>query len=75
MATRGVDPAFGHKATHLDDTRRPGKVIAEPDGNGITLLPRADARARRSRGFDVDYRSGAIHDFQDRVVLRPRARG
>jgi hypothetical protein len=66
----------GHLTTLVDAKLRPGKVIAEPYEYGITLLPEAYVRTHWSRWFDVvDYRSGAIHDFQDLVVLRPRARG
>jgi len=63
----------GHLTTLVDNALRPGKVIAEPYEYGITLLPERYVRDYWSRWFDVlDYRSGAIHDFQDIVVLRPR---
>ena len=63
----------GHLTTLVDNQLQVGKVIAEPYEYGITLLPEAYVRAHWSRWFEiVDYRSGAIHDFQDLVVLRPR---
>jgi SAM-dependent methyltransferase len=40
---------------------------------GITFVPENYVRSKWSRWFDViDYRVGALHDFQDIVVLRPR---
>jgi SAM-dependent methyltransferase len=50
-----------------------GKLVAEPFEYGITFIPEGYLRAHWSRWFDVvDYRVGALHDFQDIVVLRPR---
>jgi SAM-dependent methyltransferase len=40
---------------------------------GITFVPENYVRSKWSRWFDVlDYRVGALHDFQDIVVLRPK---
>jgi SAM-dependent methyltransferase len=65
----------GHLTTLVDKQLHAGKVIAEPYEYGITLIPEAYVRSHWSRWFDiVDYRSGAIHDFQDIVVLRPKPR-
>ena len=48
-------------------------VIDEPFEYGITFIPESYVRQRWGNWFDVvDYRSGAIHSFQDIVVLRPR---
>jgi SAM-dependent methyltransferase len=63
----------GHLTTLVDAEVRANALIAEPYEYGISLLPEAYVRSHWSRWFDVvDYRSGAIHDFQDIVVLRPR---
>jgi uncharacterized membrane protein YsdA (DUF1294 family)/cold shock CspA family protein/SAM-dependent methyltransferase len=65
----------GHLTTLIDKQLHAGKVIDEPYEYGITLLSEAYIRSHWSRWFEVvDYRSGAIHDFQDIVVLRPRPR-
>ncbi|MGH8028883.1 MAG: class I SAM-dependent methyltransferase [Arenimonas sp.] len=62
-----------HLTTLVDDRLLTGKTIAEPYEYGIALFPEAYVRSHWSRWFEiVDYRSGAIHDFQDIVVLRPR---
>lgn len=48
-------------------------VISEPFEYGITFIPESYIRQHWGRWFEVvDYRSGAIHSFQDIVVLRPR---
>jgi SAM-dependent methyltransferase len=40
---------------------------------GITFIPEDHVRTKWSKWFDVvDYRVGALHDFQDVVVLRPK---
>ena len=40
---------------------------------GISFIPEQYVRNTWSRWFDViDYRAGALHDFQDIVVLRPK---
>ena len=49
------------------------QVISEPFEYGITFLPESYVRSHWNRWFQiVDYRHGAIHDFQDIVVMRPR---
>jgi cyclopropane fatty-acyl-phospholipid synthase-like methyltransferase len=48
-------------------------VIHEPFEYGITFIPESYIRQHWGKWFDVvDYRAGAIHSFQDIVVLRPR---
>lgn len=51
-----------------------GQCVAnEPFEYGITFIPESYIRRHWAKWFDVvDYRSGAIHSFQDIVVLRPR---
>jgi SAM-dependent methyltransferase len=49
------------------------KPITEPFEYGITFIPEAYVRKDWGRWFEVvDYRYGALHDFQDLVVMRPR---
>jgi SAM-dependent methyltransferase len=49
------------------------KVITEPFEYGITFTPRAYIQNHWSRWFEViDHRVGALHDFQDVIVLSPR---
>lgn len=49
------------------------KLITEPFEYGITFIPEKYIRAHWSRWFDIkDYRHGAIHKFQDIVVLTPK---
>jgi SAM-dependent methyltransferase len=65
----------GHLTTLVDGDLRTDRVIADAYEYGITLLPEAYVRSHWTRWFDVvDYHSGAIHDFQDIVVLRPKPR-
>jgi SAM-dependent methyltransferase len=48
-------------------------VISEPFEYGITFIPESYIRQHWGKWFDVvDYCAGAIHSFQDIVVLRPR---
>jgi SAM-dependent methyltransferase len=48
-------------------------VINEPFEYGITFIPEAYIRKHWGRWFEiVDYRHGAIHSFQDIVVLMPK---
>jgi SAM-dependent methyltransferase len=69
---------FGHLTTMhregqslLQKLRR--KVIEEPFEYGITFIPEAYIRKHWRQWFEVlDYRVGALHDFQDIVVLEPR---
>jgi len=47
------------------------KVISDPFEYGITFIPESYLRAHWGQWFDIiDYRVGALHDFQDVVVLR-----
>lgn len=49
------------------------KVISDPFEYGITFIPENYLRTHWAQWFDlVDYRVGALHDFQDIVVLRPK---
>lgn len=49
------------------------KVISDPFEYGITFIPESYLRTHWTQWFDiVDYRVGALHDFQDVVVLRPK---
>jgi SAM-dependent methyltransferase len=49
------------------------KPISEPFEYGITFIPEAYVRKNWRPWFEVlDYRPGALHDFQDLVVIRPR---
>jgi len=50
-----------------------GEIVAKPFEYGITFVPEAYIRKTWSNWFDiVDYRPGAIHSFQDIVVLEAR---
>lgn len=64
----------GHLTTiQKDGTLATDKVISEHFEYGITFIPESYLRDHWSKWFDVvDYRVGAVHDFQDIVVLRPR---
>lgn len=49
------------------------KVISDPFEYGITYIPESYLKTHWTQWFDlVDYRVGALHDFQDIVVLKPR---
>jgi SAM-dependent methyltransferase len=69
---------FGHLTTMhreeqslLQKLRR--KVIDEPFEYGITFIPESYLRKHWGQWFEIlDYRIGALHDFQDIVVLEPR---
>jgi SAM-dependent methyltransferase len=65
---------FGHLTTITEDgTRLSGKQVDEPFEYGITFVPEGYLREHWGRWFEVvDYRHGAIHDFQDIVVLAPK---
>jgi SAM-dependent methyltransferase len=77
---------FGHLTTRPDDTPNlPGRIaqrLLSPAGAkrsdtsfeyGIAFHPESYLRDHWSKWFDVlDYRHGAIHQFQDVVVLAPR---
>jgi len=48
-------------------------VINEPFEYGVTFIPESYIRQHWGKWFEiVDYRAGAIHSFQDIVVLKPR---
>jgi len=50
-----------------------GKAIADPYEYGITFIPQSYLSAHWGQWFDIiDYRHGAIHNFQDIVVLTPK---
>ena len=49
------------------------KAIPEPFEYGITFIPEKYLRIHWGQWFDVvDYRVGALHDFQDIVLLKPK---
>jgi SAM-dependent methyltransferase len=49
------------------------KIISEPFEYGITFIPENHLRTHWTKWFDLlEIRSGAIHDFQDIIVLRPK---
>jgi SAM-dependent methyltransferase len=68
--------AFILQDGHLTTIRPDGalatdKAVSEPFEYGITFTPEAYLRNHWSKWFEVlDYRVGALHDFQDIVVLR-----
>lgn len=65
----------GHLTTTLPRIAGQEKIVTGEFEYGITFIPEAYLRAHWSRWFEVvDYRSGALHDFQDLAVLRPKAR-
>ena len=64
LTTVGVDKAFKRTAK---------TVIEEPYQYGITFIPEQYIFIHWAKWFHVvEIRRGAIHDFQDIVVLRPR---
>ncbi len=49
------------------------KVISDPFEYGITFIPESYLRTHWSQWFDIiEYHVGALHDFQDIVVLKPK---
>lgn len=70
--------AFILQQGHLTTLRDGGdlatdKMVSEPFEYGITFIPEPYLRAHWSKWFEiVDHRVGALHDFQDVIVLRPR---
>lgn len=57
------------------ESRLADRVISEPFEYGITFIPESYVRRHWTHWFDlIDYRSGALHDFQDIVTLSPRKR-
>jgi len=64
----------GHLTTTLPTARGQKKMVTEEFEYGITFIPEAYLRTHWSRWFEiVNYRSGALHDFQDLAILRPRS--
>jgi hypothetical protein len=69
---------FGHLTTMRREEQSllqklRGKVIKEPFEYGITFIPESYIRKHWGQWFEVlDYRVGALHDFQDIVVVEPR---
>ena len=60
-----------HRMRHLLGGK--AALVNEPYQYGITFLPERYIREHWGRWFEVlDYRPGAIHNFQDIVVLRPK---
>lgn len=54
-------------------TRGSASLISERYEYGITFIPETYVRDHWARWFKIeDYRAGAIHDFQDIIVLQPR---
>jgi hypothetical protein len=67
--------AFILQRGHLTatDNRTSTRVITEPYQYGITFIPELYIRNHWSQWFNVvDYRQGAIHNFQDIIVLTPK---
>jgi SAM-dependent methyltransferase len=72
--------AFIMQQGHLTTVGKPtlkglltDKVISDPFEYGITFIPENYVRTHWTEWFDmVDYRVGALHDFQDIVVLKPK---
>lgn len=49
------------------------KAITDPYEYGITFIPQSYLSTHWGQWFDIiDYRHGALHDFQDIVVLTPK---
>lgn len=63
----------GHLTTSNTWGSSSNRLVTEPFEYGITFVPEEYVRSHWGKWFDVfDYRHGAIHDFQDIVVLRPK---
>lgn len=62
----------GHLTTSNASGGSGNDLIAEPFEYGIAFIPEEYVRTRWSKWFNiVDFRHGAIHDFQDIIVLTP----
>jgi len=62
-----------HSCVTLDSKLSNDKVIQQPYEYGITFIPESYIRRHWGQWFHVvDYLHGAIHSFQDMVVLRPK---
>ena len=63
----------GHLTTTGKNKLPEKKIISEPYDYGITFIPETYLYNHWTQWFDIiDYRAGAIHDFQDIVVLEPK---
>ena len=63
----------GHLTRAPSGPVNPSAVIAEPYQYGIAFVPDVHVLTHWAKWFTLqDYRSGAIHDFQDIVVLAPK---
>jgi cyclopropane fatty-acyl-phospholipid synthase-like methyltransferase len=65
----------GHLTVNSDEKEEmeSGKIINEPFEYGITFIPEQYIRSHWSQWFEIcDYRHGALHSFQDIVVLSPK---
>jgi SAM-dependent methyltransferase len=63
----------GHLTTSGASGSSGNGILSEPYDYGITFIPESYLHTHWTQWFDiVDCRSGAIHDFQDIVVLRPK---
>ena len=67
----------GHLTTTADAASTGARrIVNDPFEYGITFIPERYVRDHWGRWFDiVDYRHGALHSFQDTVVLRPKKGG
>lgn len=67
----------GHLTTTVDAASTGARrIVNDPFEYGITFMPEGYVRDHWGRWFDiVDYRHGALHSFQDTVVLRPKKGG
>jgi SAM-dependent methyltransferase len=66
----------GHLTTTSKGSASSSSLIAEPFEYGIAFIPEEYVRRRWSEWFTiVDYRHGAIYDFQDIIVLTPKKPG
>jgi len=64
----------GHLTTIGENNEvRTDKVISDPFEYGITFIPETYLRSHWLKWFEIiDYRVGAIHDWEDIVVLKPK---
>lgn len=66
----------GHLTTTSKGSSSSSSLVAEPFEYGIAFIPEEYVRRRWSEWFTiVDYRHGAIYDFQDIIVLTPKKPG
>ena len=63
----------GHLTTTGPNKFPEKDLISEPYDYGITFIPETYLHSHWTKWFNIiDYRVGAIHDFQDIVVLEPK---